>query len=244
MKTTKIIPWQTAFISVDNTRTFEDVMLNELYVNGWENAVLWTLEAMKVVKKFWWLLYNVFEIHPIWHVSLAKNYKWKNPFDIITFEEVKMWDDKNNWLTDRAEFTVWELKAFLYAVGTQMLWPDHSIKWTEWVDLMFPLEPEMFDRTIIKWDLANREEYSWFTNWKLDQQLKKDNINTVILWWVATDYCVWDSALDAVKNGYVTFIVDEAVRWVNPETTIKKIEQLKNEWVIFVTIEQLKEILN
>lgn len=230
---------ETALLSVDNTRTFEDKTLNELYVNEGEVAAQWTLDAIWIIKRAWWLIYNVFETHPIWHISLAWNYQNKKPFETITFDEVKVRTDENNWLSERAGFTVWELKWFLSMVGTQMLWPDHAIKWKPWIELTKPLKPDMFDRTIIKWDLAKQEEYSWFTNWKLIKQLQDDWIKNIVIGWVAIDYCIWDTAKDAQMAWYNTFIISDAVRWVATNTTQNKIKELTNLWVKFITIQQL-----
>ncbi|MEI6118064.1 MAG: hypothetical protein WCP92_02125 [bacterium] len=71
------------------------------------------------------------EKHPLGHISLAANYKDKNVFDLITYEEVKEWTEENNGIGERAEFSLSELKKFLSEVGSQRLWPDHSIQNTE-----------------------------------------------------------------------------------------------------------------
>lgn len=235
-------PTNIALLSVDNTRTFEDASLNELYVSGGEKAARETHALLATIKQAGWLLYNVFEAHPQGHISLASNYIGKSPFTLLTKDEVAAWTDDNHAIDPKAAFTLEELKAHLKKNGAQMLRPDHSIENTPGVDLMPPLSPDQFDRTIIKGTHAHTEEYSGFNNGKLDTQLKADGIDTVIITWVATDYCVGLSALDAVKAGYTTYVVDEAIAGVAPETTEQMLAQWKHHGVQLISKEQLAVI--
>ncbi len=233
-----------ALLSVDNTRTFEDASLNELYVSGGEKAARETHALLATIKQAGGLLYNVFEAHPQGHISLASNYIGKSPFTLLTKDEVAAWTDDNHAIGPKAAFTLEELKAHLEKNGAQMLRPDHSLATTPGVALMPPLEADQFDRTIIKWTEAYREEYSGFTNGKLDTQLKADGIDTVIITWVATDYCVGLSALDAVKAGYTTYVVDEAIAGVAPETTQEMLTQWKYYGVKLISKVQLAGIFS
>lgn len=232
-----------ALLSVDNTRTFEDASLNELYVSGGEEAAKQTHAIMAIVKETGWLLYNVFEAHPCGHISLASNYVDKAPFTLLTKEDVATWTTHNHGIGHTAGFSLDELKGHLEKNGVQMLRPDHSLANTPGVDLMSPLSPEQFDRTIIKGTQAHIEEYSGFTNGKLDRQLKADSIDTVIITWVATDYCVGLTALDAVKAGYTTYVVQEAIAGVAPETTNQMLEQWKHHGVQLISKLELSNTL-
>jgi hypothetical protein len=44
---------------------------------------------------------------------LAANYKNKKPFEMIDYSEVENWTNEENGLSERAQFTVKELKSFL-----------------------------------------------------------------------------------------------------------------------------------
>jgi len=85
-----------AFVSVDNTKTFEDKRLNELYVPEGEVAARVTKTIAHLCKKYGMLTINVLEEHPLGHVSLAANYTNKNPFDDITYDEVKDRTEEDN----------------------------------------------------------------------------------------------------------------------------------------------------
>jgi nicotinamidase-related amidase len=142
----------SAFVSVDNTKTFEDKSLNELYVPEGEIAAIKTKEAADLCRKYGMLLINVFDKHPKGHISFASSYKNKKPFDFITLEEMQDWTEDNNGLSDKARFTVDQLKAYIENSPGQTIqvWPDHGKDRTESIDLMPPLTKEMFDLHIIK----------------------------------------------------------------------------------------------
>lgn len=233
-----------AMISVDNTQTFENKELNELYVTEWEHVAQATKTIMEACAYYGITLINVIEEHPLGHISLAANYKDKQVFELITYEEVKDWTEENNGIGERAQFTLSELKRFLSEVGSQRLWPDHGIVDTQWVELTQPLQESDFDVKIVKWTNPAREAYSWFDGTTLNEQLTKREKKIVLIWWVATDYCVGNTALDARKHGYEVYLIDDAIRGVAQETTDAMMQTLKGEWVRFISSQKLFQILN
>lgn len=232
-----------AFISVDNTRTFEDKTLNQIYVPEGEEAAKATKLVTELCRKNKILTINVLDEHPLGHISLAANYKNKKPFDMITLEEVKDWTDKKNGLTERAKFNVQDVKTILSKFGTQRVWPDHSIKWTDGPDLQEPLCESDFDIKITKGINPRTEGYSWFDATLLDYELQKRLKTTIFIWGVATDYCAWQTAADAADLGYKVYVITPAVRWVTQEGTAKMIEVLTSKGVEFLTIPQLKKLI-
>ena len=109
---------------------------------------------------------------------------------------------------------------------------------------MSPLEVSDFDIHIPKWEKVVNSWYSAFDNTWLDELLKSKNIKNLLLTWVATDYCVWQSALDAKKLWYNPIIISDAVRWVSKDTTEEMVKKLKNYWVRIITKNELFELLN
>ena len=234
----------TALLSIDNTQWFENKSLNELYVNEWEQAARFTKQIVDLCKSFWIQIINVFDNHPAGHVLFAANYKNKNPYDIISLDEVNSWTENENWIWNRAEFSLNELRDYLSKAWPQVLWPDHCIQWTQWASLMTPLKDSDFDIHIPKWEKVVNSWYSAFDHTKLDEVLKKWWKKTLILSWVATDYCVWQTALDAKSLWYEPYIIREAVRGVARDTTEKMIEKLKNSWIRIITWDELFQLLN
>lgn len=240
---TTISPKNSAFISVDNTRTFEDKSLNELYVPEGEQAALNTKTAADICKSYGILTINILEEHPIGHISLAANYTNKHPGELITYDEVQSWTKENNGIEKRATFNVSELKKFLSEVGEQRLWPDHSIQNTSWVELTPPLQAADFDLKIIKWTNPAKEAYSGFDETQLDNELKTRKIKKLFITWVATDYCSWKTAKDAAELNYDVYMITDAIRWVTQEKTQEMISILEAKAVKFITIHELEELL-
>lgn len=234
----------TALLSIDNTQWFENKSLNELYVNEWEQASKFTKQIVDICKRFWIQIINVFDNHPLWHVLFSANYKNKNPYDMISLDEVSDWTEEKNGIWSRASFSLSELKDYLSKSWPQVLWPDHCIQWTQWASLMTPLKDSDFDIHIPKWEKVVNSWYSAFDHTKLDEILKKWWKKTLILTGVATDYCVWQTVLDAKSLWYEPYIIHEAVRGVSPDTTEKMIEKLKNSWIRIITKNELILLLN
>ncbi|MDR2541432.1 MAG: isochorismatase family protein [Candidatus Peribacteria bacterium] len=234
----------TALLSVDNTKTFEDKNLNELYVAEGEQASLATKKAIELCKPYGITLINVLEEHPQGHVSLAANYTDKNPYDLLTYEEVSNWTPEENGIGERAEFTLSELKSFLAEVKAQMLRPDHSLEGTEGVELTEPLQESDFDLKVLKGQNPAREAYSGFDKTVLNAELKKRGIKKLLITGVATDYCVGQTALDAVNKGYETYLISEATRGVGLESTQAKMSEMLNAGVKIITLNQLSELLS
>ena len=218
--------------------------MNELYVNEWEQAAKFTKQIVDLCKSFWIQIINVFDNHPAGHVLFAANYKNKNPYDIISLDEVSDWTEEKKGIGSRASFSLSELKDYLSKAWPQVLWPDHCIQWTQWASLMAPLKDSDFDIHIPKWEKVVNAWYSAFDHTKLDEILKKWWKKTLILSWVATDYCVWQTALDAKNLWYEPYVIREAVRGVARDTTEKMIEKLKNSWIRIITWDELFQLLN
>ena len=108
---------------------------------------------------------------------------------------------------------------------------------------MTPLKESNFDIHIPKWEKVVNSWYSAFDNTWLDKVLKSNNIKNLLLTGVATDYCVWQTALDAKNLWFNPIIISEAVRWVAPETTDNMLEKFNIENIKVITISELKEIL-
>lgn len=235
----------SAFISVDNTKTFEDKSLNELYVPEGEQAAITSQRVADICKTYGVLTINVFDKHPRGHISFASSYQNKEPFDFITLEEIQDWNEESNWLSNKARFTVEQLKTYLANSPKQQnqVWPDHGKDWTESIDLMQPLSQTDFDIHLVKWDKVDEHPYSWFPGTWLDEELKKRNITTVFVGWVATDYCSWETASDAIDLKYDVYVITDAVRGVIKEKTEEMIELLQTKGVKFIDSREFNELI-
>jgi nicotinamidase/pyrazinamidase len=76
----------------------------------------------------------------------------------------------------------------------------------------------------------------------LDKLLKKEKINKVVVYGIATDYCVRATALDAVAAGYKVIMIKNLSRGVAPDTSQKAIDEMKAKGIIILDDLDLEKI--
>jgi nicotinamidase/pyrazinamidase len=62
---------------------------------------------------------------------------------------------------------------------------------------------------------------------EMNQLLKKHGVQELIVYGLATDYCVKATALDAVKAGYKVTVIEGLSRGVAPDTTAKALNEMR-----------------
>ena len=247
----------TAMIVVDYQNTFVPVAEGWTWELGVENA--WTLapyinQLTESVRQRWWLVINTRDSHPVWHVSLASSFEWKkpitegfalwihptpenNPEYFLSENEIQSWSDEHNGLVAENIMDINKLKAYIQTVKVQALWPDHAMGWEKSSELLSRYEAHESDYEVIKWSEKESDSYSWFwgiietEKWAitLDQLLQSYNIQIVEIVWLATDYCVWATAEDALTNGYETHIHARWIAWVDPKWAEEVLKKLYNQ---------------
>ncbi len=100
-------------------------------------------------------------------------------------------------------------------------WPDHCVQDSHGAAFHAELGLPEGTRVIRKGASLDKDAYSGFIDSDLDVQLKAGGINRVYVGGLATDYCVVntvvDAVVDAVANGYETYVLTDAVAAVNVE---------------------------
>jgi len=83
------------------------------------------------------------------------------------------------------------------------------------------------------------------TSTGLEGGIKQMNIETVIIGGLATDYCVFYSAMDSRRLGFNTIVVSDAVRGVNyPDGSAERaIAEMKANGINFAASVELLETL-
>jgi nicotinamidase/pyrazinamidase len=111
----------------------------------------------------------------------------------------------------------------------QVLWPAHCVQGSGGAAFHDKLDLRPVNLILRKGFRRNLDSYSAFfendrtTPTGLDGFLKGLGITTVALGGLATDYCVLYSALDAVRMGYKTMVLRDAVRGAGyPEGSVER----------------------
>jgi nicotinamidase/pyrazinamidase len=103
----------------------------------------------------------------------------------------------------------------------QFLWPVHCVQGTDGADFSKALIQENWNKIFQKGMNPEVDSYSgFFDNAKrgdtgLAKFLKENQIERVFICGLALDYCVKFTALDALNEGFETFLITDATRPVN-----------------------------
>jgi nicotinamidase/pyrazinamidase len=156
--------------------------------------------------------------HPPDHGSFAVNHPGKEPGDKVHLEGLE-----------------------------QILWPPHCVQGTEGAEFVDDLNTEAFDRVIRKGTDPKYDSYSAFfdnghqKSTGLQDYLTGRGVKRIFLTGVATDVCVFYTAMDARRLEYPVVVISEAVRGVdlNPGDTERAIEEMIEAGVTFRTTDEV-----
>lgn len=95
-------------------------------------------------------------------------------------------------------------------------WPRHCIQGTKGSELHPGLKQDRIGQIVLKGTRDKDEGYSAFeaTNIDLEGFLKDRGVDALYITGIATEYCVRESALDAVKRGFSVYVIKDAVEGV------------------------------
>lgn len=107
-------------------------------------------------------------------------------------------------------------------------WPIHCVQNTKGAEF----HPELKDDPriqIISKGLGDTDCYSGFDETDLAEQLRRQGVKEVLIGGLATDYCVKNTVLDAVKEGFQVKALEDAMRPVelNPGDGETAIEEMR-----------------
>jgi nicotinamidase/pyrazinamidase len=94
-------------------------------------------------------------------------------------------------------------------------WPVHCVQGTPGAELHPSLERERVDVVIDKGTDVATEGYSGFEDTALGELLRERGIDRVTIVGLATDYCVKNTALDALREGLDVTVDSDGVRGVD-----------------------------
>lgn len=150
-------------------------------------------------------LYATQDWHPADHVSFFTNHPGRKAFETITIEGRE-----------------------------QILWPPHCVQGTANAELL--LEAGLLRAVVKKGTDRRFDSYSGFRDdggaaTGLDRILKTDGIDELLVFGLATDYCVKATAIDAVREGYRVTLIEDLCRGVTPGTSAAAISEMKQAGV-------------
>jgi nicotinamidase/pyrazinamidase len=97
------------------------------------------------------------------------------------------------------------------------IWPVHCVQDTEGAELHPELDTEAIDVVVDKGQDPGTDGYSGFDGTRLAELLRERGVDRVTLVGLATDYCVKNTALEALQEGFTVIVDSTAVRGVDRE---------------------------
>ena len=96
-------------------------------------------------------------------------------------------------------------------------WPVHCVQGTHGAELHEALDTEAVDAILDKGQARDTEGYSAFDATSLAETLRARGVDDVTVVGLATDYCVKNTALDALREGFAVRVDRAGVRGVDVE---------------------------
>jgi len=205
-------------IVVDVQGDFTEWKEGSLAVSGTDEAYVRQVEeATRKLRDAGFFIFATQDWHPPNHVSFYTNHPGKKPFEVIDVDGRK-----------------------------QVLWPPHCVQGTEGARIL--VDNNLFRAAVQKGRDPRYDSYSGFQDdggqkTEMDTILRLNGIETVVVYGIATDYCVKATALDAAKAGYKVIVVKELCRGVAPDTIEKALKEMRSAGVLIVErldIERIK----
>ena len=122
-------------------------------------------------------------------------------------------------------------------------WPVHCVKESHGADFPSDLKKEKFIQIFEKGAGSKDDGYSAFeaTNKNLEEYLKDKEVDELYIVGLTAEYCVKSTVLDALKYGYKTFVIKDAVEGIrqNEDDFDNAFEEMKNAGAIIITSEDV-----
>ena len=185
---------KAAVVVVDIQKDFTTAYNGSLAVNGTDLAYLkLAADATKKLIEVGLPIYATQDWHPADHVSFASNHNGKKPFETTTLSDGR----------------------------TQILWPDHCVQNSDGAKLL--LDKKLFAGIIQKGADSKYDSYSGFQDdggakTILDKTLKSIGIKNLIVYGIATDYCVKFTVLNGIAAGYNVIVIRDLTPEIAPDT--------------------------
>jgi nicotinamidase/pyrazinamidase len=136
-------------------------------------------------------------------------------------------------------------------VKGQVLWPDHCVQSSKGADFHKDLDLAPVSMIIRKGFHKDLDSYSAFfendreTQTGLENYLRGLGIETVVIGGIATDYCVFFSAVDCKNLGFNVIVAEDAVRGVGfPDGSVENaVTTMKNAGVKFISSKEIIDSL-
>jgi nicotinamidase/pyrazinamidase len=207
----------TGVIVVDVQGDFTTWKKGSLAVKGTDQAFVQRVEkATRALRKGGCLIFGTQDWHPSDHVSFFTNHEGKKAFELVKIDG-----------------------------RDQVLWPPHCIQGTQNARVL--VDNNLFLAIVKKGQNPKYDSYSGFQDdggakTEMDKILKRNMVKKVVVYGIATDYCVKATAMDAAAAGYKVIVIEELCKGVAPDTSKKALKEMQDKGITVLKVLDLKKI--
>jgi nicotinamidase/pyrazinamidase len=193
-------------IAVDIQGDFTVARNGALAVEGTDQSFIEAVEkATSRLSEKGYLIFATQDWHPPDHISFYTNHPGRKAFEVMQIHG-----------------------------RTQVLWPPHCVQNSENAKVL--LDRKLFQGIVRKGKDKRFDSYSGFkddggSKTEMDQLLREHGIEELIIFGIATDYCVKATALDAADCGYKVTVIEALCRGVAAETTADALQEMKDKGI-------------
>src|SRR5574338_710718 len=121
-------------------------------------------------------------------------------------------------------------------------WPPHCMAGSSGAALAATLELPGETLIVSKATMPDKDAYSGFGGTDLAERLRRTEVTRVFVGGLATDYCVLNTVLDAVEQGFAVVLLKDAVRAVDvhPGDGAAAIARMVAAGAVCATLEQVR----
>ena len=206
-----------AVIVVDVQADFTTAHKGSLAVAGTDEAFIKKVaQATQDLKAAGLPVYATQDWHPADHISFAANNQGSKPFELVTLKDGRK----------------------------QVMWPNHCVQNTDGAKIL--LDESLFTKVVQKGADAKFDSYSGFkddggADTAMDKTLKEAGVTQLVVYGIATDYCVKATVMDGLAAGYKVVVIQDLCQGVAPETSKAAwAEMEKAGAVLWATLDQAK----
>jgi nicotinamidase/pyrazinamidase len=216
-ETMAVAAGKTGVIVVDVQGDFTVWKEGSLAVNGTDKAFVEKIrKATETLSGAGYLIFGTQDWHPADHISFYTNHPGKKAFEVIKIGE-----------------------------RTQVLWPPHCVQGTENARVL--VDNNLFLAIVKKGKDPQYDSYSGFQDdggakTEMDQILKRNGIQKLVVYGIATDYCVKATAIDAADAGYEVIVIEGLCKGVAPDTSAQALKEMEAKGITILNELDLKKI--
>ena len=120
-------------------------------------------------------------------------------------------------------------------------WPPHCVQGTKGAELHPALKPPKGTHSIKKGASLDKDAYSGFVDSDLEMQLNKANVSRVFVGGIATDFCVFNTVVDALGLGFETYVLTDAVAAIDiePGDGLRALHLMERSGATLVTTDEV-----